>query len=108
MTNLRDELVKRLEAVPNVSVGLWKDTDLLCVFHEDKEIAHFQNDNEIDIRLTPKIIKQRELYPPENTTSHLTRSKNSRWIVQSFEDVENQNEIVALIQIAIGLKENKQ
>ncbi|MEO8398045.1 MAG: luciferase family protein [Chloroflexota bacterium] len=81
MSNLRDELVKRLEASPNVKVALWKDTDLLCVFHKDKEIAHFQNDCEIDIRLTPAIIKQQGLRPPQNTTSHLDRSKNSRWIV---------------------------
>ena len=41
MTNSRDELVKQLEALPNVRVRLWKDIDLLCVFHKDKEIAHF-------------------------------------------------------------------
>ena len=54
-------LVKRIEKLPNFNVAYWKDTNLLCVFHNGKEIAHFQNESEIDIRLTPKIIKQRGL-----------------------------------------------
>jgi hypothetical protein len=73
MPDLRDELVRRLTALPGVSVALYKDTDLLCVFHNHKEIAHFQNEQEIDIRLTPKIIQQNGLHPPPDTTSHLDR-----------------------------------
>jgi hypothetical protein len=103
MTTLRNQLINQLEALPKVSVSLWKDTDLLCVFYKDKEIAHFQNLSEIDIRLTPRIIKQRRLRPPENSLSHLDRSKNSRWILQSFEQAETLNEIVTLIQIATEL-----
>ena len=100
---MRDELVKRLEKLPDVKVALWKDTDLLCVFHKEKEIAHFQNEREIDIRLTPGIIKQRGLTPPKHTTSHLDRSKNSRWIVQSFAHEDQLDDIVTLLHIAIGL-----
>lgn len=103
MQNVQNELVKRLEMLPDIEVGLWKDSDLLCVFHQGKEIAHFQNDSEIDIRLTPKIIKQRGLRPPADTASHLSRSQNSRWIVQSFAQEETIDEIVTLIQIAAGL-----
>jgi len=103
MSNLRDELVKRLEALPNVKVALWKDTDLLCVFHKDKEIAHFQTDSEIDVRLTPAIIKKKGLHPPRNTASHLDRSKNSRWIVQSLAQAEALDEIVELIHLATEL-----
>ena len=100
---MRDELVKRLEKLPDVKVALWKDTDLLCVFYKEKEIAHFQNEREIDIRLTPGIIKQRGLTPPKHTTSHLDRSKNSRWIVQSFAHEDQLDDIVTLLHIAIGL-----
>ncbi len=103
MSGLRDELVKRLETLPEITVALWKDTELLCVFHNGKDIAHFQNDREIDIRLTPRIIKQRGLTPPKETTSHLDRSKNSRWLVQSFAHEEELDDIVALLQIASRL-----
>ena len=96
-------LVKQIEQLPNFKVAYWQDTDLLCVFHNGKEIAHFQNESEIDIRLTPKIIKQRGLKPPQNTTSHPDRSKNSRWIVQSFADEASLDDIVSLLQIAAEL-----
>lgn len=100
MSTLREKLVERLEALPDVTVTLYKDTDLLCVFHNHKEIAHFQNESEIDIRLTPAIIKQKGLHPPKNTLSHLDRSKNSRWIVQSFAQTESLDKIIELIQVA--------
>jgi hypothetical protein len=103
MSDLRDKLVTRLEQLPNVKVAFWQDTDLLCVFHNGKEIAHFQNEAEIDIRLTPGIIKQRGLTPPKHTSSHLDRSKNSRWIVQSFTHEAELDDIVMLLQIAIDL-----
>lgn len=75
MSKLRDELVKKLEKLPHVTVALWKDSDLLCVFFKGKEVTHFQNANELDIRLTPAIIKQENLLAPKNTRSHPDRSK---------------------------------
>ena len=103
MPDLRDELVQRLAVLPNVSVAHYKETELLCVFHNNKEIAHFQNQHEIDIRLTPKIIKQKGLHPPPNTTSHLDRSTSSLWIVQSFAQPEMLDDVVALVRLAAEL-----
>lgn len=100
MNDLRDKLVNQLEQLSEISVGLWKDTDLLCVFYRGKEIAHFQNAHEIDIRLTPAIIKRRGLEPPENTQSHPERSKNSRWLVQSFTNEAEIAHIVELVKLA--------
>jgi len=94
MTTLRDKLINRLEELSNVTTALWKDTDLLCVHFQGKEIAHFQGEREIDIRLTPKIIRQKGLLPPENSSSHPDRSKNSRWLVQSIEHEEDFGQIV--------------
>jgi hypothetical protein len=103
MPDLRDELIQRLTALPSVSVAFYKDTNLLCVFYNNKEIAHFQNGHEIDIRLTPKIIKKNGLRPPPNTTSHLDRPASSRWIVQSFAQPETLDDIVALVRLATEL-----
>jgi len=100
---LRDELIKRIEELPNLRLAFWKDTDLLCVRNKDREIAHFQSETELDIRLTPKIIKQKGLQVPENGSSHLDRSKNSRWIVQSFEQKENFEQVIELVKIAATL-----
>ena len=103
MPDLRKELIKKLELLPDVRVGLWKDSDLLCVFCRGKEIAHFQNHGEIDIRLTPAIIKLRGLRPPVNTVSHVGRSKNSRWIVQSFAHEGELDGVVELVRVASAL-----
>lgn len=103
MSDLRDELVRRLTALPGVTVARYKDTELLCVFHNNKEIAHFQNEYEIDIRLTPRIIQQKGLYPPSDSTSHLDRAKSSRWIVQAFDQPETLDDIVSLVRLATEL-----
>lgn len=103
MPELHAELIQRLAALPGVSVALYKETELLCVFYKNKEIAHFQNEYEIDIRLTPKIIKQKGLHPPPHTTSHLDRSTSSRWIVQSFATSDTLDDIVALVRLAVEL-----
>ena len=103
MTELRSNLIQKLEELPDVTVSLWKNTDLLCVFYNGKEIAHFQNEHEIDLRLTPAIIRQKGLVPPEGTKSHLDRSKNSRWIVQSLAGERQVEHIVELVKIAAKL-----
>ncbi len=104
MATLQQNLINQLETLPDITVALWKDSDLLCVFFKGKEIAHFQNEQEIDIRLTPKIIKQKGLTPPPNTQSHLDRSKNSRWLVQSLSGENQIDQIIDLIKIAGNLR----
>ena len=107
MTNdLRDKLVEKIEQLPDVTTGFYKDTALLCVYYGGKEIAHFQTgaEAEIDIRLTPKIIKTKGLQLPPNSTSHPKRSKNSRWILQSFATEQTFDSIVELLELAAGLR----
>lgn len=100
MNTLQAQLIKRLENLPEIKIGLWKNTNLLCVFHKGKEIAHFQSEKEIDIKLTSIIIKRKGLQRPANTTSHSNRSKNSRWILHSIENRNDINKITELIQLA--------
>jgi hypothetical protein len=100
MNTLQSELIKKLENLPKIQVSLWKNTNLLCVFYKGKEIAHFQSENEIDIRLTPIIIKHKGLKSPTNTTSHLDRSKSSRWILQSIDNKNDISKITEPIQLA--------
>ena len=61
VSNLREEFEKRLLALPHVSIATWKDTDLVCVSFANKEIAHFHGANILDLRLTPKIIREEQL-----------------------------------------------
>lgn len=103
MTNLQDAIIQDLESLPDTHVALWKNSDLLCVYFKGKEVAHFQNDHEIDIRLTPSLIKQQGLVPPKDTKSHTNRAKGSRWIVQSFHQTEDISEIIRLVDLASTL-----
>ncbi len=63
MSGLRKELTQKLNLIPDVYVNLWKDSDLLCVFYKDKEVAHFQGNNELDIRLTRAVINVKGFRP---------------------------------------------
>ena len=104
MTKQINVLKDKLGAIPDVEVTFYKNSDLLCVFYKGKEVAHFQNEYEIDIRLTPRIIKKEGLTPPNESTSHPDRSKNSRWLIQSFYTEEDITNIIQLVQMAIELR----
>lgn len=101
---MRQLLIDQLNLLQDVDVALYKDTELLCVFYKGKEVAHFQNESEIDLRLTPRIIKKEGLAPPEQSSSHPDRSKNSRWLVQAFHTEEDITKIIRLVQMAIELR----
>ena len=105
-TPFKDKLIKKLEQLPDVTLDFWKDTELLCVNYKGKEVAHFQTkpQNEIDIRLTPKIIKEEKLVVPENAVSHPSRSKNSRWLIQFIDSKEDVEHIVRLVKLAISVR----
>ena len=98
-----DQLISQLQTLPNITVGRWKETQLWCVFLDGKEIAHFHQTAEIDLRLTPKIIKERELAPPPDSTTHPNRSPKSRWLVQTI-TIDNLDQLVELVKIAASLR----
>ena len=107
MPKQKIKLMKKLETLPDITLEQWKDTELIGVLYKGKEVAHFQtgeeNELELDIRLTPKLIKEEKLTVPENSKSHPTRSKNSRWIVQSFASTNDFEKIIRLIGLASEL-----
>ncbi|MBH53984.1 MAG: hypothetical protein CMI18_06510 [Opitutaceae bacterium] len=66
-----------LRSLPNVKVELLKDTELICVFYRGKEIAHFHDHEEIDLRLSRAFTKKEQLKPETGSKYHHNRSKNS-------------------------------
>ncbi len=103
MSDLKQQLIDKLNALPDVRVGLWKDSQLLCVFYKEKDVAHFQNDEELDIRLTRSLIKREGLVPTDGSMSHPNRSKNSRWIVLPIKQPTDVDQLVRLVQLATEL-----
>jgi len=99
MPNLRKHLVRELLKIPGVIEETWAERDdgFSSLKTEGKEFAHFHNDNELDIRLTKRIISEHNLSHPRNSKNHPNRSRNSPWIeLRFFEEIDIE-EIVRLV-----------
>ncbi len=100
--SLKPRLEVRLRKLPDVTVSLWKDTDLMCVFYRGKEIAHFHDHQEIDIRMSQPFIKQEALSPLADSAYHPGRSKKSRWMQIRFTTEQDTERILNLIRRLIA------
>ncbi|MEM1163439.1 MAG: luciferase family protein [Pseudomonadota bacterium] len=95
-------LKERLEAIDDVHVATWKDTELLCVFYRGRDFAHFHGDDILDIRLSPKIIREAQLTRSVSARIHPNRSRNSRWIGIEFKTEEEVDRLIGLVRRACG------
>ncbi len=100
MARLRNALVKRLEEITGLEDRPSKVAGGSAVFFRNKEIAHFHNDNEIDVRLTKKVIKPEGLTHHADSIFHLKRA-NSEWIELRFSTMQQVDEVVRLFKIAM-------
>ena len=96
--NLRNQFEESLKKLPGVSVDLWKDSDLMCVFYHGKDFAHFHDHEEIDIRLSQKFIKKEGLTPLQDSPYHPKRSKKSRWMQMRFKNEKDVDDLLNLIK----------
>ena len=101
MSRLRNELVARLEKIPGLENRPSKVAGGSAIFYRGKEIAHFHNDNEIDVRLTKKVIKAEGLSPFDDSEFHRHRSPNSEWIELRFTSGSHLDRVVALFKLAL-------
>jgi hypothetical protein len=100
MSELRAKFETRLKDLPGVTIDHWKDTDLVCLFYNGKEFAHFHGDNILDIRLSQKIIRQQRLTRSVSNQIHPNRSQNSRWIGFELENDEDVQTLLELVQLS--------
>jgi len=101
MHELRTLLETRLLAKPGITIDTWKDTDLVCVFFRSKDVAHFQSETVLDIRLTPKIIRDENLDRSVSAQFHPNRSQNSRWICIAFTNEAEVDRLLTLVDHAV-------
>ena len=97
MSELREELERRLLEMPHLTIATWKDTDLVCVSFRGKEVGHFHGDNILDLRLTVKIIREEDLSRSISKQIHPNRSLNSRWIGVAFDSPEEIDQVLYLV-----------
>ena len=100
---LRQELERRLAGLPEVTIGPWKDTDLICVSYKGVEFGHFHGQTVLDVRLSPKIIRQEGLSRDVTAEIHPDRSQNSRWICLECKSRPDIDQLVKIAGLACGL-----
>jgi hypothetical protein len=101
MSVLRKELIKKLARIPGLEDRPSKVAGGSAIFFNGKEIAHFHDDNEIDVRLTKKIIKREGLSHPTDSKIHRHRTPNSQWIEIRFKTSRDLVEVVRLFKLAL-------
>ncbi len=99
MNNLRQKLEQQLAEISGLELSLYKDTDLLCMQFNGKEIAHFHNGlPELDTRIPQKFAKRHQLGEPYRSTRHPNRSKNSIWRILTYNSEQDVDDLVVLIK----------
>ena len=101
MAKLRNDLVKRLSRIPGLEDRPSKVAGGSAIFFNDREIAHFHHDSEIDVRLTKKVIRREGLAHPSDSKIHHHRSPASEWIEIRFKNSKDVREVVRLFKLAL-------
>ena len=86
----------RFEALPSKVAGG------TALFYKGKEFAHFHNDNELDLRLTRKVITSLGLSHPPGSVHHPTRAASSPWIEIRFSSSGEVKRTVELVKLAVA------
>ena len=99
MSNLDQQLEEQLSKLTGIELSFYKDTDLLTMYYQGKEIAHFHRDPlELDIRIPKPFAKRHALGEPHQSPKHPDRSKNSIWRSLPCNRPEDVNQIVSLVE----------
>lgn len=105
MSDLKTKLLRELKRIPGVKHQPWPERDdgFSTIHFDGREIAHFHNFNEIDLRLGKRLIKQKNLKHPIDSVKHPKRTVNSQFIEIRFTNNQDIRKVVRLIKLAIGV-----
>ncbi|WP_087461673.1 luciferase domain-containing protein [Oleiphilus messinensis] len=101
MPSLKEKLIAEVEKIPGLRNMASPVAGGSALHYHDKEFAHFHNDNELDLRLTKKLIQQENLIHPPDSFVHPKRSPNSPWIELRFNTDAEMNEVVRLVKLGV-------
>ena len=105
MAELRKKLIDELEKLPGIDVHLWKpDRDFMVIDYNGKEVAHFHGNNELDIRLSPEVVKRDGQTHAPNRVGHLNRKIGGTWLIVRFTREGHLAEMLRLVKMAIELR----
>lgn len=105
MAKLRKMLISELEKIPGIDIHLWKpERDFMVIDYQGKEVAHFHGNNELDVRLSPGVVKREGLIQAPDRVGHLDRKNGGTWLVARFTRESHLPEMVRLVKMAIELR----
>jgi hypothetical protein len=102
-SKLKQLLVGQLEQIPGVVHQPWPDRDdgFSALLFRGKDLGHFHNFHELDLRLGKALIKAEGLRHPADSKQHPGRSLNSPFIELRFHNERDVAQIVRLVQLAV-------
>ena len=98
---LKDDLIEKLNKLKGLESRPSKVAGGTALFYNGKEIAHFHNNNEIDVRLTKKVIRSEGLAHPSDSKFHHHRGPSCEWIELRFRRSHQVDEVVRVIKRAL-------
>ena len=105
MAKLRKKLINELDKIPGIDVHLWTpERDFMVIDYKGKEVAHFHGNNEIDIRLSPEVVKREGLTHAVNRIGHPDRKNGGTWLIVRFTRESHLSEMVRLVKMAVKLR----
>jgi len=103
MANLKQTLSKKILDIPGVTERFWENETggFRSFIFKNKDFAHFHKGNELDLRLTRKVIAREKLKHPQGSVDHPNRAQGSPWIELRFETEDEVLNICRLVELAI-------
>lgn len=102
MTEFKQQLLQLLASFEGVAVEPSPVAGGTALFYRGKEFAHFHHDNELDLRLTKKVILSLGLSHPVGSIHHPTRAAGSPWIEVRFNSEREVQRAAELIELAVA------
>ena len=103
MSKLKNSLTQKIMSLPGVSEKFYpSDTGGFTSFiYNGKDFAHYHPTDEIDLRLTKKVIASEKVTHPSDSEIHPKRSKTSPWIELRFSSNKELADTFRLVKLAI-------
>ena len=102
MDTLKKQLLSALAKIEGVEDRPSPVAGGTALFYFGKEFAHFHSDNELDLRLTKKVIQAQGLVHPSGSIQQPTRSPSSPWIEVRFTAPKDVARVAELVRLAIA------
>ncbi|NSL54845.1 luciferase domain-containing protein [Uliginosibacterium aquaticum] len=102
MVTPKQQLLTLLASIEGVTAEPSPVAGGTALFFRSKEFGHFHNDNELDLRLTRKVIASLGLAHPPGSFHHPTRSVTSPWIEVRFKSSSEVLQAAELVKLAVA------